>query len=51
MQFRRLLRTRRNRPHRRAGEQCDEVAAFQLIDLHPIPASQGRIAGYRTDGK
>src|SRR5215472_5211614 len=25
----------------------DELAPFQLIELHPIPASQGRVAGYR----
>jgi hypothetical protein len=29
-------------------EQREELAAFQLIELHSIPASQGRIAGYRT---
>jgi hypothetical protein len=39
---------RRDRPcSRRAAEQHDEVAPFQLIELHPVPASQGRIAGYR----
>src|SRR5262249_11511375 len=32
---------------RRAAEQRDELAAFQLIELHSIPASEGRIAGYR----
>jgi hypothetical protein len=38
---------RRERPRgRRAAEQCDEVAAFQLIELHSVP-SQGRIAEYR----
>src|SRR5262249_38840057 len=31
----------------RATEQRDERAAFQLIQLHPVPASQGQIAGYR----
>jgi hypothetical protein len=30
---------------RRAAEQRDELAL--LIELHSIPASQGRIAGYR----
>ena len=25
----------------------DELAPFQLIELHPVPASQDRIAGYR----
>jgi hypothetical protein len=43
-----LLRARRERPRsRRAAEQRDELAPFQLIELHPLPASQGRIAGYR----
>ena len=45
---RRLLRARRQRPRgRRAAEQRDELASFQLIELHPVPASQSRIAGYR----
>jgi hypothetical protein len=40
-----LLRTRLERPSsRRAAEQRDEIAAFELIELHSIPASQGRIA-------
>jgi hypothetical protein len=34
---------------RRAAEQRDELAAFQLIELHSIPASQGRTVGYRID--
>jgi hypothetical protein len=38
---------RRERPRRRAAEQRDELASFQLIELHPVPASQGRITGYR----
>jgi hypothetical protein len=43
-----LLCARRERPRgRRAAEQRDELAAFQLIELHSIPASQGRVAGYR----
>jgi hypothetical protein len=29
-----LLRTRRERPHSRAAEQRDEIASFQLIELH-----------------
>jgi hypothetical protein len=29
------------------AEQRDELAAFQLIELHSVPASQGRFAGYR----
>jgi len=37
---------RRERPCRRAAEQRDELAPFQLIKFHSIPASQGRIAGY-----
>ncbi len=32
---------------RRAAEQRDELAPFQLVDLHSVPVSQGRIAGYR----
>jgi hypothetical protein len=28
-----------------AAEQRDEVASFQLIELHSIPASQNRVAG------
>src|SRR5262245_22583941 len=35
---------------RRAGEQRDEVASFQLVELHSVPASQGRTAGYRMVG-
>jgi len=44
---RRLLRLRRDRPRGRAAEQRYEVAPFQLIELHSVPASQGRITGYR----
>jgi hypothetical protein len=29
----------------------DELAPLQLIELHSIPISQGRIAGYRTGGE
>src|SRR5258708_2825766 len=32
---------------RRAAEQRDELATLQLIELHSIPASQGRVGGYR----
>jgi hypothetical protein len=40
---RRLLRACRERPRRsRAAEKRDELAPFQLIELHSIPASQGR---------
>jgi len=43
-----LLRPCHDRPRdRRAAEQRDEVAASQLIKLHSLPASQGRIVGYR----
>jgi hypothetical protein len=35
------------RPCRRAAEKRDELAAFPLIELHSIPASQGQIAEYR----
>jgi hypothetical protein len=31
----------------RAAEQRDELAPFQLVELHSVPASQGRITGYR----
>jgi len=42
-----LLRARRERPGSgSAAEQRDELATFQLIELHSVP-SQGRIAGYR----
>ena len=44
----RLLCARREWPRRRAAQQRDELATFQLIKLHSVPASQGRIAGYRT---
>jgi len=44
----RLLRVRRERLRCcRAAEQRDELASSQLIELHPVPASQGRITGYR----
>src|SRR5262245_8712926 len=42
-----LLGLRRKRPRRRAAEERDELAPFQLIELHSILASQGRVAGYR----
>jgi hypothetical protein len=37
---------RRERPRRRDAEQRNKLAASQLVELHSIPASQGRIAGY-----
>src|SRR5262249_18363359 len=37
-------------PCRCTAEQADELATFQLIELHSIPSSQGRCAGYRIDG-
>src|SRR5262245_2745287 len=44
----RLLRSRRERPRRcRTANESDELASFQLIELHSVPASQGRITGYR----
>jgi hypothetical protein len=44
----RRLRTDRERPgDRRSADQRDELAPIQLIQLHPVPASQGQIAGYR----
>src|SRR5262249_24678452 len=49
LHVRRLLRARRERPRRRAAEQHDELAAFQLIGLHLIPHEPGpRTAAYRT---
>src|SRR5215831_13482718 len=50
-QLARLLRAHRARPHRRrAAEQRDEIATFQLIEWHsvPLPAWAG-FAGYRID--
>jgi hypothetical protein len=42
-----VLRPTRERPRRRrAAEQRDEVASFQLIELHSVPGSQGRSVGY-----
>jgi len=31
----------------RSADQRDELASSQSIESHPVPASQGRIAGYR----
>jgi hypothetical protein len=43
-----VLPTRRERPRgRRTAEKRDELASLQLIELHSIPFSQGRFAGYR----
>src|SRR5262249_24445961 len=43
-----LLGECRERPRDpRAAEQRDELASFQLIELHSVPSSQVRIAGYR----
>jgi hypothetical protein len=37
-----LLRARRERPgSRRAAEQRDELASFQLIELHSVPSQAG----------
>src|SRR5215471_13788043 len=44
----RLLRPCSERPRRRrAADERDEIATFQLVELHRTPASQGRVAGYR----
>jgi len=44
----RLLRARCERPRCcRAAKQRDELASFQLIELHSILANQSRLAGYR----
>src|SRR2546422_10606210 len=38
-----LLRARRQRPRRRrSAEQRDELATFQLIELHSVPCQQAR---------
>jgi hypothetical protein len=37
----------RERPRRRGRGERQELAPFQLIEMHSIPASQGRFAGYR----
>jgi hypothetical protein len=40
---------RRERPRRRTAEQRDELAPFQLIELHSIPAARAgcRISNWR----
>src|SRR5262245_35098068 len=43
--YRNSITRRGNRGH--AAERRDERAPFQLIEMHSIPASQGRFAGYR----
>src|SRR6476620_588822 len=48
--YRNSITRRGNRRH--AAEQSDELAPVQLIELHSVPVSQGRIAGYRiSDGQ
>jgi hypothetical protein len=42
---RRLLRAPRDTD--RTACERDELAPFQMIELHSVPASQGRFAGYR----
>jgi hypothetical protein len=37
---RRLLRPRRERPRHRAAEQRDELAPFQLRELHALPLAR-----------
>jgi hypothetical protein len=45
----RLLCPRRERPHHRsAAKQRNEIAASQLIELHPIPVSRESMSAYRT---
>src|SRR5262249_16006080 len=48
-QLARLLRARRERPRGRCpAEQCDELASFQLMEMHPIPSRAGSTSqGYR----
>jgi hypothetical protein len=36
-----LLRPRHNRQRRRAAEDCDELAPFQLIELHSVSHQPG----------
>src|SRR6516162_1373515 len=38
-----LLSARRKRPRCRAAEQRDEVASFQLIELHLVPRQPGPV--------
>jgi len=46
----RFLCARGERPRNGcAAEERDEIASFQLIEEHLIPASQGQIVGYRID--
>jgi len=51
-QFRLTLRTCRQRPRgcHHAPEQRDEVAWFQLIELHSVPHQPGPDAGYQIGG-
>jgi hypothetical protein len=44
---RRLLRARRERPSCCTAEHRDEIAPFQMIELHSVLTSRSRIAGYR----
>ena len=46
----RLLRVRRERPSRRAAEQRDELAPFQLVELHSMPASQAGLQDIELAG-
>jgi hypothetical protein len=47
LQLRGALRARLDRPDDPA-EQHDEVAAFQLIELHSIPVSQAGLHGIES---
>src|SRR5262249_1062871 len=42
-----LLRASREWPRCRAAQKRDELPPLQSIELHSVPASQGRITGYR----
>jgi hypothetical protein len=44
---RRLLCARRKRPRGCAAEQSDELAPFQLVEVHSIPASRDQTQEYR----
>jgi hypothetical protein len=45
---RRLLRTRRERPCRRAADTRGEITPFQSIEWHPSPMSQDSDAEYQA---
>jgi hypothetical protein len=49
---RRLLRARRERPHRRSDEQCDEIASmpFGIATALPIVGRLSNVLRYRQQG-